>query len=229
MQWVAMAFIRCDLPAGSPFLPSFSPPDLVPRWVVSTAVSPDEGARARVLRDRERDTWQERERKRQRTPGTTLAAVCIDIQVWLIYGAGESVSLLWVLDRTGQTGLLAALSPPTLLVTSFYHCTVTDGPSTARLYTVECQFWYSAQWGGQTWGDKLIFSHNNFTKWNIYKCSPSLSLKPAEVLPLVSTWSLSLSLLLSYLFEASIGNALLSIKVRSLNGHYLTWTNHEHH
>lgn len=125
MQGVAMAFIRHDLPAGSSFLPSFSPPAPVPRWVVSAAVSPDEGARARMLR--------ERQRERQRTPGTTLAAVWVDIQGWLIYGAGESVSLLWVFDRTGQTGLLAASSPPTLLVTSFYHCTITDSPSTATL------------------------------------------------------------------------------------------------
>lgn len=62
-----------------------------------------------------------------------LAAVWADIQGWLIYGAGESVSLLWVLNKTGQTGLLAALTPPTLRVTSFYHCTVTGSPSVAGL------------------------------------------------------------------------------------------------
>lgn len=84
-------------------------------------------------RERKRHGRREGERDRERTPGTTVAAVWFDIQGWLIYGAGDSVSLLWVLNRTGQTGLLAASSPPTLLVTSFYHCTFTVRPSPARL------------------------------------------------------------------------------------------------
>lgn len=138
MQRGAMAFIRHDLPAGSLFLPSFSPP--APRSHAGSLAQrchqTKESGPECSEREMERETWQKSERERQRTPGTTLAAVWVDIQGWLIYGAGESVSLLWVLDRTGQTGLLAAASPPTLLVTTFYHCRVAESPSTARLSRV---------------------------------------------------------------------------------------------
>lgn len=59
-----------------------SPMEQLPNRVISTVVSPDSRSRAR-----------ESERG---TPGTAVAAVRFDIQHWLIYGAGETVSLLWV-------------------------------------------------------------------------------------------------------------------------------------
>lgn len=39
--------------------------------------------------EREREIHGGRGRERQRTPGTTPAAVCVDIQGWLIYGPGR--------------------------------------------------------------------------------------------------------------------------------------------
>lgn len=60
--------------------------ELLPNRVISTVVSP--GSRSRA-----------REAARGGTPGTAAAAVRFDIQGWLIYGAGETVPLLWVLVR----------------------------------------------------------------------------------------------------------------------------------
>lgn len=60
--------------------------ELLPNRVISTVVSP--GSRSRA-----------REEARGGTPGTAAAAVRFDIQGWLIYGAGETVPLLWVFMR----------------------------------------------------------------------------------------------------------------------------------
>lgn len=63
-----------------------SPVELLPNRVISTVVSPGSRSRARAG-------------ARGGTPGTAAAAVRFDIQGWLIYGAGETVPLLWVFTR----------------------------------------------------------------------------------------------------------------------------------
>lgn len=59
------------------------PAELLPHRVISVAVSPDSPDRGPA-------------QEREGTPGTTAAAVRLDIQGWLIYGAGETLPLLWV-------------------------------------------------------------------------------------------------------------------------------------
>lgn len=56
------------------------PTELLPHRVISAAVSPDSPIRGPA-------------REREGTPGTAAAAVRLDIQGWLIYGAGETLPL----------------------------------------------------------------------------------------------------------------------------------------
>lgn len=59
----------------------------IPNQVISAVVSP---CRQQIMGQKG---------SKRGTPGTAAAAVRFDIQAWLIYGAGETVPLLWVSAR----------------------------------------------------------------------------------------------------------------------------------